>query len=388
MSLVKQQNRPLVFKEARGVVKMNFLYYMPTKVLVGKNCVKENSNELSKWGENPIIVTGKTSGQKSGALKDVIEVLKVNGQEHHIFDKVINNPTLENVAEGGRFAKDNASDYVIAIGGGSPLDAAKAIAVLAANDNMQPEELYLGKFANKPLPIVAIPTTAGTGSEVTPYSILTYNEIQNKKSFASEEIFPRVAFLDASYTMMLPREVAIHTAVDALSHAIEGYVCVKANEMTDITSIEVFRLFKECYGALDKGSLDFEAREKLLYMAMLAGIVIAHTGTTIVHSMGYPLTFFRDIPHGKANGLLLSQFLKFNYEAAKDKIDNILKIMNTSSIGDFTPFINKLIPSDEEFTVEELNNFAKIAIEAKNVGNNIRRVSLEQELDIYTKSLM
>ncbi len=366
---------------------MSFTYFMPTKVIIGRNCIDQNPNELCKWGNRPVIVTGKTSGIKSGALNDVIRVLKANGQEHYIFDRVINNPTLENVAEGGAFAKNARADYIIAIGGGSPLDAAKAVAVLAANDDMKPEELYSGEFEKRPLPIVAIPTTAGTGSEVTPYSILTYNEIQNKKSFANDDIFPRVAFLDASYTKALPHDVAIHTAVDALSHAIEGYVCVKANKMSDMIALEAIKLFNECYDALSLGALHFETREKLLYMAMLAGVVIAHTGTTIVHSMGYPLTFFKNIPHGKANGLLLGQFLKFNYEAAKDKIDNVLKIMDISFVDDFPTFISELIPQDESFTDSELTEFAEIAITAKNVSNNIRKVSLEQELDIYIKSL-
>lgn len=360
-------------------------FHMPTCVFMGENCLFEKTDFL-KLGKKPIIITGKNSGTASGALPDVLKLLQENKMDYVVFDQIINNPTLENVDAAGIFAKESNADFVIAIGGGSPLDAAKAVSVLASN-NISAKNLFDGEFKNKPLPIVAIPTTAGTGSEVTPYSILTVNSIESKRNFSSEYIFPKYAYLDAKYTENLPYNVCVNTAVDAFSHSLEGYLCNKSSVMTDYIALEAIKLFSECIKPILNKSLTFEIREKLLYMSMLSGIVIAHTGTTIVHGMGYNLTYFKNIPHGLANGLLLSEFLKFNYDTVFDKIESVFKALKIKDIFEFEGVMKSLISCNEVFTRDEILKYSSIAIASKSLPNNPKIPDLKDITEIYSKSL-
>ncbi|GAE87311.1 iron-containing alcohol dehydrogenase family protein [Acetivibrio straminisolvens] len=361
---------------------MNFKFKIGTKVLFGKECVKENKAIFKDFGKRALFVTGKNSAKASGALRDVIEVLEEYGIDYEIYDRVLNNPTLENVKEGGEAARKFNADFIIGIGGGSPLDASKAIAVLARND-IEPVDLYKNVFENKPLPIIAIPTTAGTGSEVTPYSILTRNDIKTKKSFGNEDTFPVVAFVDARYTESMSDEITIDTALDAFTHALEGYLGRRSTPVSDILAVEAIRIFGECLEDLLINKFDYDIREKLLYMSMLGGMVISHTGTTIIHGMGYSLTYFKDIPHGRANGMLVKEYLKYNYEAAKGKIDNVLGLLGVSSIEALGEIIDKLIPKKPLLTKEEIELYASLAMKQNSTLSNARTVVKEDMEEIF-----
>ena len=293
----------------RGEEQMQFTFQAKTKVFFGEDCLSANKASLAQLGSRALIVTGKTSGAASGALSDLEKILDDLGGAWALFDAVENNPSLDTVAAGAALAAAFSPDFIVGIGGGSPLDAAKAIAVLAVND-IRPVDLFNNQFTNTPLPVAAIPTTAGTGSEVTPYAILTRDDLQTKKSFGNELTFPAFAFLDAKYTASMPEEVAVHTAVDAFSHALEGFLNKRSTSMSDMISVASMGVFGECIPSLRARLFDKDTRERLLYMSMLAGIVISQTGTTSVHSMGYCLTYFKSVPHGKANGLLLGEYLK------------------------------------------------------------------------------
>lgn len=355
---------------------MQLKFHMPTKAYFGKDCIAQNSNELSGYGDKALIVTGGRSAQLSGALHDVCDALERLSIEYDVFSKIENNPSEETVKEGGIAVKQAGSDFVIGIGGGSPLDAAKAIAVLATND-IEPEQLYTNKFPQKPLPIIAIPTTAGTGSEVTPYSILTRKDLQTKKSFGTQETFPAIAFLDPRYTESQPLEVTVNTAIDALSHNIEGYLGKRSMPVSDLLAQEGIRLFGVCIDCLRRGNLSYEEREKLLYMSMLGGMVISHTGTTIVHAAGYNYTYFKNIPHGRANGYLLAEYLRFNYDFSKDKTDNVLRLMGLNSIDAFDEVITSLIGRAPKLEEEEIIRYAEITMTQRSVSANIRPVQRE-----------
>ncbi|MFW5777060.1 MAG: iron-containing alcohol dehydrogenase, partial [Spirochaetota bacterium] len=194
---------------------MEFSYYMPTRIVCGPDCIRENSDTLQGLGMNAFIMTGAGSAQKNGSLRDVVDALEHEGIEWKHYSKVSPNPTLEQVRDAAEQAYTWGADCVIAIGGGSPMDAAKAVAVLAGEPVPDDELLSAASFP-KVLPLVAVPTTAGTGSEVTPYSILTNDSAQTKSLLRGDQIYPRIAFLDGRYTMELPRHITIATAVDAL----------------------------------------------------------------------------------------------------------------------------------------------------------------------------
>ena len=365
---------------------MKFKFHIGTRVYFGAGCVGENKNEFSRLGKKAFIVTGKSSGKASGALEDVAGVLDELGIRYLIYDKVENNPTTERVKDGGIQAAGFNADFIIGIGGGSPLDAAKAMAVLAVND-MDPLELYENIYENRPLPIIAIPTTAGTGSEVTPYSILTRKDLNMKKSFGHEDLFPRVAFLDPSYIESMPQDVAVNTAVDALSHAIEGYLSKRSTPISDLFAEKSIEYFGICSGRLATGDMSQDTREKLLYMAMLGGMVISHTGTTLIHPIGYTLTYFKDIPHGKANGVFIKEYLRFNYEHAREKIDRILMLLGLRDMDELGSMMKSLMGSDISISGEELDSYASIAAQQKSVKFNVRETGIEDIISIMRNSL-
>lgn len=364
---------------------MHFGFGIGTKVLFGKGCMAKNKDLLSKYGKRALIVTGKKSAKASGALEHVEEILKEYSIAYSVYDGVKNNPSLENVAEGGKVARDFKADFIIGIGGGSPLDAAKAVAVLAVND-IAPLELYKNVFENKPLPIVAIPTTAGTGSEVTPYSILTRDDMKTKMSFGNEDTFPKLALLDATYTESMSYETTIDTAVDALSHAMEGYLSKRSTPVSDVLALEAIKTFSECTKALTDNNIDFDIREKLLYTSMLGGMVISHTGTTIIHGLGYSLTYFKDIPHGRANGYFMREYLKYNYEAVPEKTDKILELFKVSSIDEFGYIIDKMIQNNLSLSSDEIRNYASLTMQQRSTSYNPRQVDESDLTNILKKT--
>jgi alcohol dehydrogenase class IV len=371
--------------EYEGDYRMNINFYMPTKVIIGKECVKNNAVLMKEFGKKALIITGAGSAKKNGSLDDVIDVLNSNNIEFVIYDKVMSNPTVKCAYDGAEFAKNHRVDFIIAIGGGSPMDAAKAINLLACQE-LTEDELFEGKFHQDIMPMVFIPTTAGTGSEVTPYSILTYDKIESKKSISSPLLFPKLALLDAKYMINLPMTTTINTTIDALSHAVEGMLSIRATTLTDALAIESIEKITECFEALSEKKLDFEQREKLLYASMVAGMVISHTGTVAVHSMGYGLTYFKDIDHGRANGLLLVNFLKLVNKHNKVIISRLLKAMNFETLEDFDNFLNTLLGEKETISKEEFEKYAAIAIQTNNIKNCKVATTYEDLLDIYLRS--
>ncbi len=352
---------------------MHFQYLMPTKLFFGRGSIEQNSSELSAFGKTAMIVTGGNSAKLSGALSDICDVLDGQGIEYFIFDKVENNPSPKTVKAGGDAAKRAGADFIIGIGGGSPLDAAKAVAVLAVND-IDPLELYTNDFKNKPLPIIAVPTTAGTGSEVTPYSILTRDDLNTKMSFGNIDTFPKVAYLDSVYTESLPYHVTVNTAVDAFSHCLEGYLSRRSTPVSDVLASDGITIFGKCLESLIQREIDSDVRDNLLYMSMLGGIVISQTGTTVLHGMGYNLTYFKDVPHGKANGLLLAPYLRFNYPSAKEKIDNVLRMLGVKTIDEIGEKLSSILGEQPAVTDEEIERYAAITMKQKSTASNIRQV--------------
>lgn len=366
---------------------MKFNYNIGTKVIFGRECVGQNGQLLKNYGRKALVVTGRKSAKESGALSDICRALDSEGLTYEIYDRVENNPSPDNVKEGGNAARQCKADFIIGIGGGSPLDAAKAVAVLAVNE-MDPLELFTNKFEKEPLPIIAIPTTAGTGSEITPYSILTRSDLKTKMSFGNDSTFPKLAFMDPRYTESLPWDITANTAVDALSHAVEGYLSRRSTPISDILAQEAVKCFGECITALVDKKIDYDTREKLLYAAMLGGMVISHTGTTIVHGMGYNLTYFLDIPHGKANGLVMKEYLIYNYNFAKAKIDNVYKLLNISGAEEFGRIMDLLLPGRPKLDRQAVESWSAITMQQRSTLNNIREVKKEDIEAILEKAFL
>jgi len=369
-----------------------YTYFMPTKTIVGENVVCENASSLIH-GTRAMIVTGKSSGKKSGALSDVTAVLEKNNIPYLVYDKIGNNPTIEETALGGAAAREFGADFLIGIGGGSPLDAAKAIAVYAVNEPVEGSDfelydIFKGEFKNKPLPMSAIPTTAGTGSETTPYSILTLHSEKNKKNFTSPDVFYKTAFIDGRYTVNLPLQIARNTAVDAMCHLLEGFTDKRATPASDYIALEGLRIIGKHLDRLKKGDFDIASCTELLWAATLGGMVISQTGTTIVHSMGYPLTYYKDIPHGMANGLLLGEYLERAKPVLPEKTKRYLEALGMESLEAFRSYLKDILPCDVDFGKDELREWTATTIQSKNVLICPFEVTRDMETEIFEKCLL
>lgn len=361
---------------------MSFQYHMPVRVIAGADCVWENGALFAPFGARALIVTGRSSA-KNGALDDVAAVLRRNGQAFAVYDRVEANPSVATVRECAALARSFGADFIVAAGGGSPMDAAKAVALCA---RQEVGDIFTHPIGGDVLPMIHIPTTAGTGSEVTQYSVLTDDAAQTKRSIAAPQLFPRFAFLDGKYMATLPQSVTVNTALDALSHAVEGMLSVRAGAFSDALARESLRLLGGEFPALCAGEYAAEDRQTLLQAAALAGMVIANTGTTPVHGMGYSLTYFRGVPHGRANGLLLPAFLEACARRIPQRVREICGALG-ADLGEFARRVDVLLGARERCTEAELRDYAARAAKNRNVENCAVRFSEEDLLDVMRRSL-
>jgi alcohol dehydrogenase class IV len=366
------------------ILKVNF--FLPTKVVAGNGCVRENASLLARYGKRALIMTGRKSAKKCGAGRDVEEALSSQGVEFRLFDEVENNPGIANCRAAALAAREFGADFIVGIGGGSPLDAAKAAAVLARND-LEDSELFKGSYPGGALPVAAVPTTAGTGSEMTQYAILTNESIESKSSISWEGIFPVLAFLDSAYTAGLPHRIAVNTALDALSHSLEGYLAVRSDSWSRALAYEALLIFGKELPRLADGYYGEELRAQLLLAANMSGAVIAQTATTIVHAMGYSLTYFKDIDHGRANGLLLGPYLSLSEETNPEGAREVLDALSCRNVDSFERLLESLLGDRETITPDEIRRFTTIALKTKHVGNTARSLARADVESLYARSL-
>ncbi len=361
----------------------NFRFNLPTEVIAGRGCVRAHATAWT-LGRKALIVTGKQSARVSGALEDVLAVLSERAIDAVIFDGISANPDADQVYAGA--AVGEGCDFVVAIGGGSPLDAAKAIAWVLGTE-VSREEFFrrVPLPSERVLPMVAVPVTCGTGSEVTPYAIITDHEEQSKVNITCSTFFPRVALLDARYLESLPLAVLCDTALDALSHAIEGAYSPRANRMTLAMSEEAIRTLMPELLRLAHGA--YVNRTQLHYASMLAGMVIAQTGTALVHAMGYPLTYHKGIPHGRANGLLLAGYLEFMERPCERLTRRLLDAAGLQAPEELHALIDTLLDvmevACEAPSEEELARFAREPLRLSMVRRYCALPSPEEVMDIY-----
>lgn len=364
---------------------MDFSYFMPVRVIFGRDCVALNASLLRPFGKKALVVTGGSSA-KNGALADVLSALEKNGQSHAVFDGVVPNPSLACVQAGAAAARETGAEFVVGIGGGSALDAAKAVAVLARQPR-EGKEIFSGGWTEDVLPVIALPTTAGTGSEVTQYAVLTDDFARTKTSISSPAFFPKLAFLDGKYTLGLGRRITAATAADALSHAVEGMFTKRSTPVSDLAALESIRILFSLFPALEAGTpLSAEARDGLLYASMLAGTVIAQSGTTAVHAMGYPLTYHHGTPHGEANGVLLGEMLALCAERLPERTKAVLDAAGIRDAGEFKAALSRLMKGHARYPREALVKYAAEAAKNPKLAGVTYRPSEGDILRMYLQS--
>ena len=348
---------------------MDFNLNIPVKVVSGKNSVKNNAHLLSSFGRRCVIVTGGKSAVLSGALSDVKEALTENGIEYIIYDGIGPNPRLDHCHECACKAREFGAEFVVGIGGGSPLDAAKAVAVYCTNPEFSLTDIYSASDRKKALPIVLIGTTAGTGSEVGRVSVLTNPETGRKGSIAPDDCYPTLTFADSTYTESMPYDVTVSTALDALAHALEGYMSVKCTDIPTMFGEKAVELIWKGlkYLHAEKKNPDSKMREELYYGSLYAGITLAYCGTAFPHPLGYILTENYNVPHGKACTVYMDEFIRRSAENESEKTKRIFSVMNTTE-EEFIKVINELTNvTDIRMTMEEIESYC---VRFEKVPNN------------------
>ena len=316
-------------------------FYMPTRVYDEPDCVRTHGKELAALGKKALIVTGHSSSKKNGSLQDVTDALTEQGTPYVIFDEVEENPSVETVLEGADLALSEGADFVIGIGGGSPMDASKAIAFLARLGSYTAASLYDPSLPAKALPVAAVPTTCGTGSEVTGVSVLTVHSMRTKASIP-QRIFPVLALVDGKYLESSPQSVIVSTSVDALAHMVESYESKKADDYSKamvLAGLGVWGSIKDVLsGEREASEEDYRS---LMRASTFAGMAIAQTGTSIPHALSYILTYEQRVPHGIACGFFLAAYLG---RAKAEDQEALLKAMGFENLGDLAAFLKKVMP--------------------------------------------
>lgn len=308
---------------------MDMNFYMPTKIITGKDCV-QNSAELFKGiGSRCIIVTGKNSADLCGAFADVKKALELAGTEFIRYDGICPNPTIASCREAAKLAKDFGAEFVVGIGGGSPLDAAKAVAALVADPDMSEEKFYASEFSSV-LPIVLVGTTAGTGSEVTPIGVITGSD-NCKRSIRGDKLYPVFCLGDAKYMMSMSDEITRSTAIDALCHCIESYFNRTSNEISRAFAVRGVQLLAEGLEKTGSGAeLSYEDRELLYIASLYGGLAISVTGTAIPHALSYFISEACGVAHGFACGIFIDDFVRHNVAYVPEIAEEFFKATGTS----------------------------------------------------------
>lgn len=332
----------------------DFNFSLPTSFYFGCGCLGKNGNVVSGLGRRAFLVTGGTGAKTSGALDDMTSLLSSLGVEWVLFDKAEQNPSLATCITGGRAARAFGADFIAGIGGGSALDAAKAIAVIAANGIESGSELFK-PFIKSPLPVVAVPTTAGTGSEGNGIAVLTDGSL--KRSIKDARCFPKFSFVDPGYLKTLPPQFTMNCALDALCHTIESFLALNATRVSELIAMRGLSMLWNAINALNAGRLDDKLFEELSIGATLGGVAIHFTGTALPHPMGYNLTMLKGIHHGAATAAFLPYYLDRCMTAIPKKMAEItdeLKVF-PNEIGGFVKSVNCL---DIDITEDEAASFA------------------------------
>ncbi len=358
---------------------INFNFYIPTQVRFGQGCIFELPDNKFVLNKNCILVA-----YKEFKNQNFINVLRKKCKSLLVLGEFQENPTVDFIRKISNEVQKMRLDTIIAIGGGSSIDTAKAIAWFCANPEWSPEESNSNKSVD--VKIIAVPTTAGTGSEVTPYSILTDHK-GNKRILNHLSLAPSVTYCDPLLTISMPEVVTANSGIDALSHAIEAYLSIKCQGFMESFVLNNLKRVKKYLPQVIKNPEDINAREQMMLAAIEGGIVLAGCGTVIVHALGYCLTHKFDFSHGKANAILLSNFVNIVADKGIQRAKQIQEIFNYDLAG----FIHacgistKLPPNEiDDLLVDE---WTEAGINSYGLANSIVPLMREDVRAILNRAL-
>lgn len=364
----------------------SFKFHLPTKIVFG---VHEYENSLGpealKLGKRCLIVTGKIINSKTEYIRVAEIILKNAGIAYEIFDEVENNPSSDTIEKGHKAYQKMKADFIIGIGGGSPLDAAKAIGILESNGGKISDYFGVEKVTRPNVPVICVPTTSGTGAEVTKYSNINVKKEKSKNLINSFNICPTVAILDPTLTLSMPPSVAAVSGVDALTHVVESYICTFSQPLTEMVNLEAINIIANYLPMSVTLQNDFMAHVMMSYASMLGGIAINNAGTGIAHGLSFPLTANYGVPHGVATGILLPYVLEFNMPTNYAKFAKIAEAMGENIDGlsvaeaaEMAPFAVKRLLHAINFKPRSLEEYKITDAQIKKYAENL--MSQKQKL--------
>jgi 1,3-propanediol dehydrogenase len=310
----------------------NFTFNMPTRIEYGVDKFKETGKLIKGIGRKALIVSYDDKCLKP-LLEECLQLLEKEGIQSVLFEEAVTNPGNELMDKGSRLAVSENCDFVIGFGGGSPIDIAKAIAVTAV-EGVGIWEIVEGReLTSRPLPIIAVPTTSGTGSEVTQYAVISNSEEKKKEGIGKKEFYPVLSIVDPVLTVSMPEALTAAVGLDALTHAIEGYTTRYTNPATDaLAELAISLVGRSLRKAVFDGK-DIDARSDMMLASMLAGMVITHADTSLAHVIGEAMGAVFNLHHGLAVSLTLPAVMEYNCFTNVEKFKNISELLGENTDG-------------------------------------------------------
>jgi len=377
-------------------------FRIPRLVITGQGTSVQAAEEIKKLNIRKVLVVTDRNLVKLGLLDGITQALRQQNIPFGIFDGVVTEPTTEFVDDGLKALRGNSCDSLLAVGGGSVIDTAKAIAVMATNEGSIADYRGIGKIPLTGRPIIAVPTTAGTGSEVTPFTIITDASKNLKMLIGSPFAMPEIAIVDSSLTVSMPQNITAATGIDALTHAIEAYVSRKAQPLTDVFCLSAIRLISGNLRRAWADRNDIEARENTMFGALQAGMAFGNSSVALVHGMARPIGAYFHVAHGASNAALLSVVMEFSLIGNPARYAQIAQAMgvDTSGLTEMeasragVAAVRQLIKDikvptlrdlgvDKRRLTELIPQMAEDAITSGSPGNNPRQATKEEIGELY-----
>lgn len=381
---------------------MAYEFSLPKRTIIGDNALEASEKVIKSFGKKAFIVSGKIV-TKMGTVKILTDCLTKWGIGFELFNDITGEPTDVMIESGVKAYKEAGCDFCIAIGGGSPLDSGKAIAAMTKLEGKISDYMGVAMEGDFP-PLVLIPTTAGTGSEATKFTIITDSEKNIKMLLKGEALLPDLAIIDSKFSMTAPKSVTAATGMDALTHAIEAYTSRKANPLTDTYALSAIKRIFTYLPLAYKNGEDKKAREEMAIAAYEAGVCINNSSVTLVHGMSRPIGALFHVAHGISNAMLIKECLSYVLDGCYERFGAIGRAINAvdnekSDKEAAEAFLEKLtnicdiceIPTLNEYGInkEDFDSVVdKMAQDAMNSGspsNTIKDITKEDLLNIYNK---
>jgi alcohol dehydrogenase len=331
---------------------MSTSFYMPALNVMGNGCLVEAINYIKAQGFKQGLIVSDNVLSKIGVVKKFTDLLDEQKISSVVFDKVQPNPTVSNVNDGLALLKKNHCDFVVSLGGGSPHDCAKGIALVASNGGEIADYEGVDQSKKPQLPLIAINTTAGTASEMTRFVIITDETRHVKMAIVDKHTTPMLSVNDPSLMVGMPASLTAATGMDALTHAIEAYVSTGATPITDAVALKAIELIQTNLPTAVENGENIEAREQMAYAQFMAGMAFNNASLGYVHAMAHQLGGFYDLPHGVCNAILLPHVQRYNAQVCPKRLKDIANCMG----------VNVSTMSAEEGAVAAINAIEKLGI--------------------------